>query len=86
MPTISVFYGIVVRMFFSDHPPPHVHVRYGEHRARVAIESGEVINGELPQRAARLVREWATLHRQELDEDWRRARAREPLLPIEPLP
>jgi hypothetical protein len=52
-------------MFFSDHPPPHFHVRYGEHRARVAIESGEVINGELPHRATRLVREWAGLHRQD---------------------
>lgn len=72
-------------MFFRDHPPPHFHVRYGEHRARVAIPSGEVIDGELPQRAAGLVREWAALHREELEENWRRARAMEPLAPIEPL-
>lgn len=86
MPTISVFYGIVIRMFVKDHPPPHFHALYGEHRARVAISTGEVIDGELPQRASRLVREWAELHRTELASNWSRAEAMQPLEPIEPLP
>lgn len=86
MPTISVFYGIVIRMFVKDHPPPHFHALYGEHRARVAIATGEPIDGELPPRAARLVREWAALHRPELDANWQRAEQMRPLEPIEPLP
>lgn len=48
VPTISVFYGIVVRMFVKDHPPPHFHVRYGEYHARVAIDTGDVLDGRLP--------------------------------------
>jgi hypothetical protein len=86
MPTISVFYGIVIRMFVKDHPPPHFHALYGEHRARVSIETGELVDGDLPPRAERLVREWAALRRSELEENWSRAERMEPLVPIEPLP
>jgi len=86
VPTISAFYGIVIRMFVKDHPPPHFHALYGEHRARVAIASGEVLDGELPPRAARLVREWATLHREELEANWMLAERMEPVRPIDPLP
>jgi len=86
MPTISAFYGIVIRMFVKDHPPPHFHVRYGEHRARVEIATGEPLDGDLPPRVARLVCEWSELHRTGLEENWRR---RERMLPpekIDPLP
>jgi hypothetical protein len=62
MPTISAFYGILNRMFFNDHPPPHFHARYGEFEATVAIETLEVMEGELPNRALILVREWAIIH------------------------
>lgn len=86
MPTISVFYGIVIAMFFNDHDPPHFHARYAEHHARIAIATGEVLHGHLPPRAARLVKEWTDLHRGELEEDWRLARDRRPLNPIAPLP
>jgi Domain of unknown function (DUF4160) len=86
VPTISAFYGIVIRMFVKDHPPPHFHALYGEHRARVAIASGEVLNGDLPPRAARLVREWASRHRPELESNWERGERMEPLQQIEPLP
>jgi hypothetical protein len=86
VPTISAFYGIVIRMFVKDHPPPHFHALYGEHRARVEIASGELIGGELPPRAARLVREWAALHRAELEANWERAERMEQVEPIEPLP
>ncbi|MBA3434708.1 MAG: DUF4160 domain-containing protein [Actinobacteria bacterium] len=86
MPTISEFYGIVSRMFPKDHPPPHFHALYGEHRARFAIASGEPIDGDLPPRAARLVREWAELRRSELATNWQRAEQMRSLEPIEPLP
>jgi hypothetical protein len=86
VPTISAFYGIVIRMFVKDHPPPHIHALYGEHRARVAVASGEVLDGVLPPRAARLVREWATLHREELEANWVRGERMEPIQRIDPLP
>jgi len=57
MPTISVFFGIAIRMFFSDHPPPHFHVAYQRYRAVIAIESGAIIAGALPSAVHRLVRE-----------------------------
>ena len=85
MPTISVFYGIVIAMFYNDHDPPHFHARYAEHRARVAIATGDPLDGDLPPRAARLVKEWAGLHREELEQDWRLAQELRPLNPIEPL-
>ncbi|HJR46376.1 MAG TPA: DUF4160 domain-containing protein [Actinomycetota bacterium] len=86
MPEISRFYGIVIRMYLrGEHPPPHFHVQYGEHRASLRIDNLEAIEGDLPARAAKLVREWAALHRQELRDNWSRAGAHEALLPIEPL-
>ena len=86
MPTISAFYGILIRMYFDDHPPPHFHARYGEHKARFAIATGELLDGDLPARAERLVREWASLHRSELEENFRRCERRVPLTQVEPLP
>ena len=85
MPEISRFFGIIVAMYFDDHPPPHFHVRYGEHRAILEIDPVAVLAGRLPPRALGLVMEWATLHRDELEENWRRARELAPLNPIEPL-
>lgn len=86
MPEISRFYGIVVRMFFNDHSPPHFHAQYGEYEVVVAIESRAVIAGELPPRAMGLVAEWASRHQAELRENWEQARALEPLAKIDPLP
>jgi len=68
-----------------DHPPPHFHAQYGEHVAQIELVTLRVINGSLPSRALRLVREWARLHEPELAEDWELAQALEPLLAIEPL-
>jgi len=76
MPRICEFYGIVIAMYWTDHPPPHFHAIYGEHDAQVSISTGEVIGGELPRRAQRLVSEWAQLHRDELMENWDKARGR----------
>lgn len=86
MPTISSFYGIVITMFFNDHDPPHFHARCEGRRARFEIHTGEPMDGGLPVRAERLVRQWALLHRVELEEDWRLAQALEPLNSIDPLP
>lgn len=86
MSTISRFYGIVIRMYFADHAPPHFHAVYGGEEAVVAIADGSVLRGGIPDRALRLVREWTELHRLELLDDWRRAQQPDPLLPIDPLP
>jgi hypothetical protein len=85
MPRLSVFYGIVIYMDRPDHPPPHFHSEYGEHSAQVELGSLEILNGSLPPRALRLIREWARLHPDELAENWALAQALEPLVPIDPL-
>lgn len=72
-------------MYFGDHPPPHVHARYSGEVAKVAIADGEIIVGELPRRALRLVREWIELHRAELEANWDRTVDLQPPKPIEPL-
>jgi hypothetical protein len=77
MPTIAWFYGIAIRMYVRDHPPPHFEAIYAEYEANVSIETGEVIEGKLPRAATRLVKEWTLAHQQELGENWRRARAGE---------
>lgn len=86
MPEISRFYGIVVRMFFNDHNPPHFHASYGEYDALIGIRSLDVFAGDLPARARAMTVEWAALHQQELMDDWERARSHEPLHVIDPLP
>ena len=84
MPEISRFLGIVIGMFYSEHGVPHFHAVYGEHEASVEIETGRV-HGHFPSRALGLVLEWSRLHRQELLDDWERARAGQPLRRIAPL-
>ncbi|MBO5513236.1 MAG: DUF4160 domain-containing protein, partial [Mogibacterium sp.] len=60
MPTISRFYGIVIRMYFlaAEHNPPHIHVIYGEYAAEIEIKTGEIIFGSLPAKAQSMVCEW----------------------------
>ena len=70
MPAISMFYGVLVQMFWDDHAPPHFHAVYAEFEALIDIRTLEVIRGKLPRRALVLVLEWAQEHRQELMEDW----------------
>ena len=85
MPEISRFFGIIVAMFYNDHAPPHFHVRYGDQKAIIAIETLRIIGGELKPRALALVVEWATLHQDELRQDWQLARSMQPLNAIAPL-
>ena len=70
MPIISRFFGIIIRMFFNEHVPPHFHAEYAEYRAVIDIRTLEVIEGKLPRRALGLVLDWAELHREELMCDW----------------
>lgn len=85
MPTISVFYGILIQMFWQEHAPPHFHALYGEFEALIDIRTLEVIRGSLPRRALLLVKEWGTLHQNELMEDWRLCENRQSPHKISPL-
>jgi hypothetical protein len=90
MPTISVFYGIVIQMFWRDHAPPHFHALYAEHEALIDLRDFRVIRGSLPRRAMALVAmalvlEWATDHRDELMEDWSLCSRMQTPKTIEPL-
>ena len=86
MPEICRFYGIVIKMYFADHAPPHVHAEYAEYEVRIAINSLAVITGSLPPRAMGLVVEWATIHQQELQGLWEHASRLEALHRLDPLP
>jgi hypothetical protein len=86
MPTISAFYGILIQMYWDEHAPPHFHAMYAEFEALMDIRTLAVIRGSLPRRALTMVREWATLHQNELIEDWKLCEAKQPpkrILPLE---
>lgn len=85
MPTISVFYGVVVQMFAGDHPPPHFHALYAEHEVLIDLRDLSVYRGSLPRRALALVLEWAAEHRKELLEDWDLCSRTQPPKRIAPL-
>ena len=85
MPEISRFFGIVIKMFFDDHKPPHFHAEYGSDLALIDIRTLAVFSGRLPPRVTGFVIEWATLHQRELLTDWERAQTREELQKIAPL-
>jgi hypothetical protein len=70
VPIVSVFLGIVVRMFHDDHPPPHMHVEYAEYAAVVDIRTGRLLGGQLPPRVRRLVEEWRRARRTDLQKAW----------------
>ena len=86
MHEICRFFGIVIKMYFDDHNPPHFHAGYAGDEALIDVNTLAVFSGRLPARAQALVSEWATLHREELLSDWQKAKSLEPLDKIEPLP
>ena len=86
MPEICRFYGIVIRMYHDDHPPPHFHAHYQGNQAVIEIGTLAVFAGRLPPRAMGLVVEWASAHQQELAAMWESAASYEPLGKIDPLP
>lgn len=83
MPEISQFYGIRIKMYFlgNEHNPPHLHAIYNENIALIDIESLEIIEGFLPKRAIKLVKEWMMIHKKEILEMWIKQEFRK----IEPL-
>jgi len=85
MPRISSFYGIVIEMYYADHPPPHFHARYSGEAAKIEIATGEVIAGSLPKNALRLVREWLDEHGDELERNFERVVNEEKPDKVEPL-
>jgi hypothetical protein len=85
MPTISTFYGLVILMFWDDHNPPHFHVRYAGDQALVSISDLQIIQGQLPRRAERLLLEWAQDHQAELMENWQLCKNLEAPKAIAPL-
>jgi hypothetical protein len=72
MPTLARFYGIIIRMYFlgSEHNPPHIHAIYGEDTAAFDIRTGCIIDGDLPNRAAQMVREWISCNKDDLLKMW----------------
>ena len=88
MPTISLFYGIIVSMYFLDnrqHKMPHIHVRYQDDEAVYSIPEGELLSGSIPPAKARLVQAWIEIHRDDLMADWRLAVSGQLPHKIEPL-
>lgn len=79
MPEIARFYSITIYMYYGDHAPPHLHAKYGHAKAVFALAEGTRLRGELPPTATRMVREWILAHEAELNDNWRRAAAHEPL-------
>ncbi len=85
MPELSRFFGIVIAMYYLDHPPPHFHAKYGGQTGVFSITELKLIEGSLPRRVIALVLEWAFAHRDELMANWELAAARKPLRKIAPL-
>ena len=85
MPTISMFYGILIQMYWDEHAPPHFHAIYGEFRATVDIRDLRISEGFMPRRATQLVLDWAELHQTELLEDWILCQSKQMPKPISPL-
>jgi hypothetical protein len=85
VPIISAFFGIIIRMYFDDHAPPHFHAEYHGQEAVISIE-GRILHGEISSSTARrLIRQWARQHRFELEANWKRAKKLETLESIAPL-
>jgi len=88
MPSISMFYGITIMMYFLDnkeHKYPHIHIKYQDYEAVLDINEGEIIEGFLPKSKLRLSQAWVELHRDELLENWNLAVNGYNPKPIEPL-
>ena len=85
MPEISLFRGIRITMYYSDHNPPHFHAEYAGYKCLVDVLSGCVLQGALPSRQLKLVLAWNELHRDELMQNWALAQDARPLNRIDPL-
>jgi len=87
MPTLSMFFGIIIRMYYApkEHNPPHIHVYYQNDTATINIDNCEISQGKIPTKQLRLVVAWIELHREELIADWKLCQNGEKPFTIEPL-
>lgn len=85
MPEICRFLGIIIKMFYDEHNPPHFHVEYAEYRASIRINDFALLEGCLPPKIHGLVIEWASSRKDDLIKEWDLARNSKPLVKIKPL-
>jgi len=87
MPTLAMFFGIIIRMYYApkEHNPPHIHVFYQDLKAVVDINTFEVLEGQIPPKQLRLVVAWVEIHNEELQADWKLCQNGEKPFSIEPL-
>jgi hypothetical protein len=87
MPTISMFFGIIIRMYYAptEHNPPHLHAYYQGYKATINIYDGEIIQGQIPKKQLRLIIAWIEIHRDELLADWELCQNGEKPFQISPL-
>lgn len=85
MPILSMFFGIIIRMYNNgEHNPPHFHAEYQGYNASFNME-GEIVNGEMPKKQVKLIAAWVELHKDELLANWKLAIDEQPLYRIDPL-
>lgn len=85
MPTICMFRGIKICLYWSDHMPPHFHATYGGKEVLVSIQELEVLEGSMPNKQLKMLLGWAAFHQEELMENWELASCKQELFAIEPL-
>ncbi len=85
MPTISMFRGIKITMYWADHMPPHFHATYGGEEVLISITDLEVLEGEMPGKQLKMVLGWAAFRQEQLMENWELATRKQELFTIEPL-
>ncbi|MES2200448.1 MAG: DUF4160 domain-containing protein [Chlamydiota bacterium] len=85
MPEISRFLGIIIKMFFNDHAPPHLHAEYQNFKATFSIHSGQMIEGDFPLKQSAYVTAWALLHQKELLSNWKALTSGKEAHKIDPL-
>ena len=87
MPTISMFFGIIIRMYYApgEHNPPHIHAYYQDSKATFSIINGEILQGSLPVKQLKLILAWIEIHKEELLADWELCQNGEKPFKIDPL-
>ena len=84
MPEISRFYGILIKMYFNEHNPPHFHAEYQDYKVTISIKEG-IVEGQMPKRALKLIFEWLEIHKEALLENWNSIEKTGSFSKIEPL-
>lgn len=84
MPEICRFFGVVIYMYYFDHNPPHIHVKYGEYSAIIYLNN-EKIEGKLPGKVKEMVKQWVRKNKNELLHNWELSSTGQLLKSIKPL-